>query len=158
MTRIQMARKRANAERLSNRRCTPIGRPGGKLEARISKSETSSNDRNSKAPNCRAGRAVFPRLGHLVFEFVSNFEIRISDFRRVRCVTSDHGARGGMWLGRLPMRVVPASSAAATGCSTTGAASMLVCPVSPASHAKGKSYFPTTIRLSDPRVKNKVTF
>jgi hypothetical protein len=52
----------------------PIERPGFKFEARNPKSETISNAAN---PN------IFPLFGsfeHLNFEFVSGFDIRISDF------------------------------------------------------------------------------
>ena len=62
-----------------------------KSEARNLKSETIFNNQNPNVPNKSMGvsaQILFLSLGHLVFEFVSNFEIRVSDFANAR--TANH--------------------------------------------------------------------
>jgi len=55
-----------------------------KYEVRIPKSETISNDQNSNDKKTGVSKIeaiiLFLSLGRLIFEFVSNFDIRISDF------------------------------------------------------------------------------
>ena len=52
-----------------------------KSEAQNRKSETKSNDRNSKRSQRTMG-SMFEKLGHLNFGFVSIFDSRISDLFR----------------------------------------------------------------------------
>jgi hypothetical protein len=68
---------------------------GYKSEARNPKSETILNDQNSNVPNHAvldvATMILFLRFGHLVFEFVSYFGIRISNFAMAPAQTMPSG-------------------------------------------------------------------